>query len=65
MATRGVRHKHVRLNQRKLDRVKSVLKTATETEALDKAMDFVLAEEEILKMLRRIKGKGRIERVLG
>ena len=65
MATRGVRDKHVRLNQRKLDRVKSILGTATETEAIEKALDRVLAEEEIVKMHRRIKGKGRFERLFG
>lgn len=65
MATRGVRHKHVRLNQRKLDRVKSILGAATETEAIEKAMDLVLAEDEIVKVHRRIRGKGRIERMFG
>lgn len=56
-----VRHKHLRLNQAKLDRVKSVLGTATETEALEGAMDLVLAEAQILKALRRVKGKARIK----
>lgn len=63
MATGRVRHKHLRLNQDKLDRVKSVLGSASETEALEGAMDLVLAEEEILKTLRRIKAKGRIRRL--
>jgi hypothetical protein len=40
--------------------VKSVLGTATETQALGGAMDLVLAEAEILKALRRVKGKARI-----
>jgi len=58
-----VRHKHVRLNQEKLDRVKSILGSATETEALEGAMDLVLAEAAILRTLRRIRGKGRISRL--
>ena len=61
MASVPVRHKHLRLNQAKLEQVKSVLGTATETEALEGAMDFVLAEDEILKALRRVKGKARIK----
>lgn len=61
MASVSVRHKHLRLNQAKLERVKSVLGTATETEALEGAMDLVLAEAEILKALRRVKGKARIK----
>ena len=63
MASIPVRHKHFRLNQTKLERVKSVLGTATETEALEGAMDLVLAEGEILKTLRRVKGKARIKRL--
>lgn len=63
MASVPVRHKHVRLNQRKLERVKSLLGSATETEALERAMDVVLAEGEILKSLRRVRGKGRIRRL--
>jgi len=51
------------LNQDKLERVKSILGSATETEALERAMDLVLAEAEILKALRRVKGKGRIKRL--
>ncbi|MBI4590448.1 MAG: hypothetical protein HY725_16585 [Candidatus Rokubacteria bacterium] len=63
MRALSVRHKHLRLNQEKLKRVKSVLGSATETEALEGAMDLVLAEAEILKTLRRIRGKGRVKRL--
>ena len=63
MGSVPVRHKHLRLNQDKLERVKSILGSATETEALERAMDLVLAEAEILKALRRVKGKGRIKRL--
>lgn len=63
MASMPVRHKHLRLNQEKLERVKSVLGSATETEALEGAMDLVLAEAEILKTLRRVRAKGRVKRL--
>ena len=63
MASGPLRHKHLRLNQAKLERVKSVLGSATETQALEGAMDLVLAEAEIVKTLRRVKGKGRIRRL--
>lgn len=63
MASVPIRHKHFRLNQTKLERVKTMLGVATETEALEGAMDLVLAEAEILKTLRRVKRKARIERL--
>ena len=65
MTTVPIRHKHLRLNQGKLERVKSVLRSATETEALESAMDLVLTEAEILKTLRRIRGKGHVKRLFG
>lgn len=65
MRAPSIRHKHLRLNQEKLKRVKSVLGSATETEALEGAMDLVLAEAEILNTLRRIRGKGRGKRLFG
>lgn len=63
MASTAVRHKHLRLDQTKLHRVKTILGVATETEALEEAMNLVLAEDAILRVLRRVRGKGRIERV--
>jgi hypothetical protein len=63
MAATTIRHKHMRLDQTKLHRVKAILGVATETEALEEAMNLVLAEDAILRVLRRVRGKGRIERV--
>ncbi len=61
--TSTLRHKHLRLDQTKLDRLRSALGSRSETEAIERAIDFLLAEEEIKKLLREIKGKGRIRRV--
>ncbi len=63
MPAARVRHNHLRLNQDKLDRVKRILGSKSETEAIEGAMDFILAEDDILKTLRRIKGKGRFKRI--
>ncbi len=65
MATRGVRHKHVRVDQEKFNRVKSILGATADTEAIERAMALVLVENGIIKTHRRIKGKGRIEKVFG
>jgi hypothetical protein len=63
MKADAVRHKHLRLNQEKLDRLKLLLGTRSETETLETAMDLLLAEEDIKTTLREVKGIGRIERV--
>ena len=63
MKTRSVRHKHVQLDQLKLDRARKVLDAATETEALDRALDLVLAEADIDRALRRARGKTAIRRI--
>ena len=64
MASAAVRHKHMRLDQEKLNKVKLILGSASETEALDRAMDLVIAEDEILKILRNVRSKGRIVRII-
>jgi len=63
MKASALRHKHFRLDQAKLDRLRATLGARSETEALERAVDLILAEEEIKEALRRIKGKGRLKRV--
>ena len=63
MKAEAVRQKHLHLNQNKLDRLKTLLGTRSETEAVELAIDLLLAEEDIRDTLRKVKGKGRIERV--
>lgn len=63
MTTPVLRHKHVRLDQAKLDKVKRILAAETDTEALDRALDVVVAEDEIDAVLRRVRGKGHLTRV--
>lgn len=60
MKVSALRHKHFRLDQAKLNRLRTALGAGTETEALERAIDLILAEEGIKKVLRRIKGKGRL-----
>lgn len=58
-----VRHKHVRIDQTKLDRAKKVLGASTDTEALDRALTLVVSEAEIDAVLRRAGGKTRLNKV--
>jgi len=59
-ATPAFRHKHVRIDQRKLDRARRILQAQTETETLDRALGVVVAEAEIDAALRRVKGRARL-----
>jgi len=63
MKATAVRYKPLRLKQEKLDRLKALLGTRSEAQAVERAIDLLLAEEDIKDTLRRVKGKGRIERV--
>jgi hypothetical protein len=59
----SVRHKHVRIDQLKLDRVRKVLDASTETEALDRALDAILTEARIDAAVRKVGGKGRFKKL--
>jgi hypothetical protein len=54
------RHKHLKLDQTKIDRAKKLLgaKTEQEQETIERALDLVLGEERILKAHRRVRALG-------
>lgn len=52
------RHKHLKLDQSKIDRAKRLLGARTEQETIERALDLVLGEERILKTHRRLRGVG-------
>jgi hypothetical protein len=58
-----LRHKHVQLDQGKLDRAKRALGTRTETETLDRALELVVSEAGIDRALRTARGKTKLRRV--
>jgi hypothetical protein len=63
MAVPALRHKHLQLDQGKLDRAKVILGAKTETEAVDRALKLVVSEAHIDRALRRVAGKGRIRKI--
>jgi hypothetical protein len=63
MASSALRHKHVRIDQAKLEKAKQVLEARTDTETLDRALSLVVSEGEIDAALRGIRGKGRLKKV--
>lgn len=58
-----VRHKHLKLDQSKIDRAKKLLGAATEQETIERALELVLAEAPILQAHKRVKKVGGIEDV--
>ena len=62
MAT-WIRHKHLKLDQKKINEAKTYLGVKTESEAIDRALEFLIAEKTINTTLGKIKGKGRIKKV--
>ena len=62
-AIASVRHKHIRIDQAKLDKARKILAAATETEALDRALTIVLSEADIDATLRQVAGKGRLKKI--
>ena len=55
------RHKHLKLDQAKIDRAKKLLGAKTEQETIERALDVVLAEEAILRAHRRLRRVGGFE----
>jgi hypothetical protein len=58
-----LRHKHMQLDQRKLDRAKSILSAKTETEAIERALSLVVDETELDNVLKLAKGRTKIRKV--
>jgi hypothetical protein len=54
-----IRSKHLKIDQRKLDRAKRHLGVKTEQEAIDLALAAVADEDEIVEALRAARGKVR------
>ncbi len=63
MGEAKLKYKHIRMDQAKIDRVKKIFHATTDTEAVDKALEFVLGEEKINRALRQAGGKGRLKKV--
>ncbi len=51
-ARNRIAHKHFRLDAAKIKRAQRLLRTATETETIDRALDAVMAEHERNRLAR-------------
>jgi len=57
------RHKHLKLDQSKIDRARKILGAKTEQETVEQALDLVIAEAPILRAHRKVKAVGGFEDV--
>ena len=57
------RHKHLKLDQAKIDRARKLLGAKTEQETVEQALDLVIAEAAILRVHRKLKAVGGFEDV--
>ncbi len=53
------------LDPDKIKTVKEIVNAETDTEAINRAMDIVIANSKILTTLKSIKGKGNIQDIYG
>jgi hypothetical protein len=56
-----IRRKNVNIDQAKLDRVRELLGSSSETEAIDQALSMMLFREELIAGIAEIGGTGGVE----
>jgi hypothetical protein len=56
MAGQAIRHKHLKLDQRKIDFAKRYFGVDSEQEAIDRALSLLMEEEQIVEGLRKLRG---------
>jgi hypothetical protein len=65
MQTTAKVRKQFLLDPGKIEMVRKITHAATDTEAINRALDMVIANEKIQKALAMVKGKGQIKDVFG
>lgn len=56
MGAAALRHKHLKLDQRKIDFAKRYFGVKSEQEAIDQALSLLMEEERLVKALKPLKG---------
>ena len=59
----NVKRKNYYLDEAKIRRARTILGVKTETEAIDAALDLVVFRRGILDSLKKVAGKGGVEKV--
>jgi hypothetical protein len=55
----AIRHKHLKLDQTKIDRARRLFGVKTEQETVERALDLALAEDPIQRAHRKVRGAGK------
>ena len=61
----AMKHKHLQLDQGKIDRARRLFGAKTEREAIERALDVALGEEPILRAHKAVRGVGGLVDVFG
>jgi hypothetical protein len=56
MRATALKHKHLKLDQRKIDFAKRYFGVDSEQEAIDRALSLLMEEEQLIKALKPLKG---------
>lgn len=56
MPTTAIKHKHLKLDQKKIDFAKRYFGVDSEQEAIDRALSLLIEEKEILASMKPLKG---------
>lgn len=59
----SIKRKNFYLDQNQIDRARKILEVKTETQAIRAALDLVVLRKEILDSLKKVAGKGGVEKV--
>ena len=56
MHATALKHKHLKLDQRKINFAKRYFGAASEQEAIDKALSLLMEEQQLVKAMKPLKG---------
>ena len=56
MSTTALKHKHLKLDQKKIDFAKRYFGVDSEQEAIDRALSLVIKEQQVLAAMKPLKG---------
>ena len=59
----AIKRKNYYLDEVKIKKVQKILGTKTQTETLDKALEMIMFRTDLLESLKKVSGKGGVQKV--